>query len=254
MRNSNFGGGGQPTVMPLTKVVKNLIIANVAVWLVLQVIVEGYIFPSLDLSVYFGLVPQNIFLNFFVWEFGTYMFLHDVGNPMHLVFNMFTLWMIGGELEQKWGAKGFLKYYLASGIGAAVIYFVGVVGYYLFTGHVTPMQIPVVGASGAIFGLLLAYGILFAERQMLFMFIFPVKAKWFVTILGVIELSMLMSRGIAGGQVANLAHLGGIVAGFLYLTIWANRQKRNKDGGDGGGKKKSNLKLIVNNDKPKYWN
>ncbi len=250
----NAGMGGQPTVMPLTKVVKYLIIANVAVWLVLQVIVEGYIFPSLDLSLYFGLVPQNIFLNFFVWEFGSYMFLHDVSNPMHLVFNMFTLWMIGGELEQKWGSKGFLKYYLASGVGAAIIYFIGVVGYYAITGHITPLQIPVIGASGAIFGLLLAYGILFGERQMLFMFIFPIKAKWFVTIIGVIELSMLMSRGIAGGQAANLAHLGGIVAGFLYLTIWANREKRNKGGGDGSGKKKSNLKLIVNNDKPKYWN
>lgn len=254
MKNSNYGSG-QPAVMPLTKVVKYLIIANVTIWLFFQVILEGYFSFNFDMTVYFGLVPQNIFLNFFVWEFGTYMFLHDVTNPMHLVFNMFTLWMIGGELEQKWGSKGFLKYYLASGIGAAVIYFVTVVGYYFMTGHVTPMQIPVVGASGAIFGLLLAYGILYSERQMLFMFMFPIKAKWFVTVIGLIELSMLMSRGLAGGQVANLAHLGGLLAGFLYLKFWADRERRNKgDGGSSGGKKKSNLKLIVNNDKPKYWN
>src|SRR5690606_26285883 len=229
------------------------------IWLVFQIILEGYIFPSLNLSLYFGLVPQNIFLNFFVWEFGTHMFLHDIANPMHLIFNMFTLWMIGGELEQKWGSKNFLKYYLASGIGAAVIYFIGVVGYYFATGHITPLQIPVIGASGAIFGMLLAYGILFAERQMLFMFIFPIKAKWFVTILGAIELSMLMSRGIGGSKVANLAHLGGLLAGFIYLSVWANIQKRKGGGGSSGGsgkKRSSNLKLIVNNDKtkPKYWN
>lgn len=251
------GGGGQPMVLPLTKVVKYLIIANVTVWLVFQIIIEGYLFPNLDLSLYFGLVPQNIFLQFFVWQFGTYMFLHDTANVMHLVFNMFTLWWIGGELEQKWGSKSFLSYYLSCGIGAALIYFVGVFGYYLVTGHVTPLQIPVVGASGAIFGLMLAYGILFSERQLLFMFIFPMKAKYFTLILGAIELSMLMSQGISGGKVANLAHLGGIVSGFLYLTFWANRQKR-KGGGGGSGdskKKSSNLKLIVNNEnKPKYWN
>lgn len=247
-------GAGQPVVLPLTKVVKYLIIANVSIWLFLQVIVEGYLFPSLDLSLYFGLVPQSIFLNFFVWQFGSYMFLHDTSNIMHLVFNMFTLWMIGGELENKWGPKNFLKYYLVSGIGAALIYFIGVWIYYFATGHVTPLQVPVVGASGAIFGLLLAYGILFSDRQMLFMFIFPIKAKWFVTILGAIELSMLLSRGLAGSKVATLAHLGGLLSGFLYLTFWANREKRKRDGGGSGAKKRSNLKLIVNNDKPKYWN
>lgn len=256
MRGSGGYDGGQPMVLPLTKIVKYLIIANVFVWLVLQIIVEGYIFPSLDLNLYFGLVPQNIFLNFFIWEFGSYMFLHDTSNIMHLVFNMFTLWWVGSELELKWGPKAFLSYYLTCGVGAGIIYFVGVLGYYFATGHVTPLQIPVVGASGAIFGLMLAYGILFGERQLLFMFVFPLKARYFIMILGGIELVMLLSRGVAGGAVANLAHLGGIVTGFIYLTIWARRQKR-KNGGDGGGsggKRKSNLKLVVNNDKPKYWN
>jgi membrane associated rhomboid family serine protease len=247
-------GGGQPMAMPLTKVVKYLIIANVGIWLFFQVILEGYIFPSLDLSLYFGLVPQNIFLNFFVWQFGTYMFLHDTSNIMHLVFNMFTLWWIGSELEQKWGSKSFLSYYLSCGVGAGIIYFVGVLSYYFLTGHVTPLQIPVVGASGAIFGLMLAYGILFSERQLLFMFIFPMKAKHFILVLGAIELSMLMSQGMSGGKVANLAHLGGIISGYLYLHFWAKREKRKGGGGGGDSKKKSNLKLIVNNDKPKYWN
>jgi membrane associated rhomboid family serine protease len=247
------GGGGQPMVMPLTKFVKYLIIANVGIWILFQIILEGYVFPSWDLSLYFGLVPQNIFLHFFVWQFGTYMFLHDTANVMHLVFNMFTLWWIGSELEQKWGGKSFLAYYFTCGIGAGIIYFIGVLGYYLVTGHVTPLQIPVIGASGAIFGLMLAYGILFGERQLLFMFIFPMKARYFIMVLGAIELVMLMSQGIAGGKVANLAHLGGIIAGFIYLSIWAKREKR-KGGGSGDSKKKSNLKLIVNNDKPKYWN
>lgn len=246
-------GGQQPMVLPLTKMVKYLIIINVVIWVFFQIILEGYVFPNMDLTLWFGLVPQNIFLHFFVWQFGSYMFLHDTANVMHLVFNMFTLWWIGGELEQKWGPRGFLSYYLGCGIGAGLIYFVGVLAYYIATGHVTPLQIPVIGASGAIFGLMLAYGILFGERQLLFMFIFPMKAKFFILILGAIELVMLMSQGIAGGKVANLAHLGGIVTGFIYLTIWANREKRKKGGG-GDGKKKSNLKLVVNNDKPKYWN
>lgn len=249
------GSGGQlPMVLPLTKMVKYLIIINVVIWVFFQIILEGYIFPDMNLTLWFGLVPQYIFLKFFVWQFGSYMFLHDTSNIMHLVLNMFTLWWIGSELEQKWGSKNFLSYYLTCGVGAGVIYFIGVLAYYFISGHVTPLQIPVVGASGAIFGLMLAYGILFGERQLLFMFIFPMKAKFFILILGAIELVMLMSQGIGGGKVANLAHLGGIIAGFIYLTVWAKREKRKKGGG-GDGKRKSNLKLVVNNDKPKkYWN
>jgi len=255
-----MGFRGQASMMPLTKVVKYLIIINIAVWFVFQILIEQYIFPNFDFTLYFGLVPQNIFLNFFVWQFGSYMFLHDTSNIMHLMFNMFTLWWVGSELELKWGSKKFLSYYLACGIGAGLIYFIGVFLYYLTSGNVIPLQIPVIGASGAIFGLMLAYGILFGDREVLFMFVFPMKARMFIAVLGFIELSMLLSQGLAGGHVANLAHIGGIISGYIYLTIWARLEAKKKGGGGGGrgggSAKKSNLRLIVNNDnsKPKYWN
>jgi len=252
-----MGLRGQPSVLPLTKVVKILIVINVAIWFVFQILFEQYLFPSFDFTLNFGLVPQNIFLNFFIWQFGTYMFLHDTANIMHLVFNMFTLWWVGSELEQKWGPGKFLSYYLTCGVGAGVIYFIGSFLYYFITGNAFALQIPVIGASGAIFGLMLAYGILFGDREVLFMFIFPMKARMFIIILAVIEISMLLSQGLAGGRVANLAHLGGIVTGYIYLVLWT-RIKRGGGGGrssGGSGMKKSKLKLIVNNDStPRTWN
>lgn len=242
-------------VLPLTKIVKYLIIANVGIWFVFQVIIEGLLFPNLDLTLYLGLVPQLVFLDFYVWQPFTYMFFHASGDIWHLVFNMFTLWWVGSELEAKWGAKPFLKYYLTCGVGAGVVYFIGVLIFAAITGQVQPLQIPVIGASGAIFGLMLAYGILFGERQLLFMMLFPIKARYFIMLLAAIEVSMLLTQGIGGGKVANLAHLGGIIVGFIYLTIWTRISQNKRNAGTGGGKK-SRLTLIVNNDKnkPKYWN
>jgi len=239
-------------MLPLTPVVKKLIIICVCVWFFLQVIVEQFVFPSLDLSYYFGLVVENIFTKFFVWQFVSYMFLHDSQGVMHLVFNMLALWWIGSELEQLWGSRKFLIYYLVCGIGAAVIYFVGSLAYYFVTDHYAPLQVPVVGASGAIFGLMLAYGIFFGDRVIYFMFLFPMKSRYFIMLLGAIEVVMLLNQGLGAGKVANLAHLGGIVSGFIYLMLWTRIKGSGKVKEAG---KKSKLKLVVNNEsKPKYWN
>ncbi len=256
------GGGGPQMqfsmIAPVTPVVKALLIANLSIWIVLQLIVERFIFKDLSLTYIFGLVPNNVVTKFFVWEFGTYMFLHS-SNVFHIVFNMLMLWWLGGELEQRWGSKFFLVYYLVSGIGAAVLYTFVVYGYSFFFGPTLVWTERVIGASGAIFGLLVAYGTIFGERIMYFMMLFPMRAKYFVMILGAVEIVTLLNQGVEGGDVANLAHVGGLVAGFLFLRgnqFVQQRQWRKQSGRRGRG-----LKLVVNNegkkdekDGPRYWN
>jgi len=236
------------TTIPMTPIVKALIFVNVGIWFFFSLIGEQLILRNEIITTLFGLVPELIITKFFVWQPFTYMFLHSADGVMHIVFNMLLLWWIGAELEQLWGRKFFLTYYLVCGFGAGVIYTIAVFLFYLATGRVQPLLLPVVGASGAIFGLMLAYGIVFGERIVYFFFIFPMKARYFIMILGAIELVMLLNQGLGNGQVANMAHLGGIITGFLFLVFWT-RWKRHKS-----GKGKANLRLVVDNDKPKYWN
>jgi len=241
------------SMLPLTKVVKILIIANVSIWLLFQVIIEQYFLPNQQITTTFGLVPALIIENFFIWQPFTYMFLHSTDGVMHIVFNMLLLWWLGAELEMRWGPKFFAVYYAVCGVGAGILYTLFVLIYGLVTGKIQPMMIPVVGASGAIFGLMLAYGMVFGERVVYFFFIFPMRAKYFVMILGGIEVVMVLNSGIGGAHVANLAHIGGLISGFLFLMFWTRWQRRQSTRGAGKGK----LRLVVdNNDKstPKYWN
>lgn len=252
------GGGAQPQiVMPtFTKVVKNLVIINVSCWIGLVLIAQG-LMDGQPIYQWFGLIPDMVINNFTIWQFFSYMFLHS-SSVFHVLFNMLILWMFGSELEMRWGGKFFLTYYLVCGVGAAVLYTICILAYYFISGNYVPLMAPVVGASGAVFGLLLAYGIIFGERVIYFMMIFPMKAKYFAMILGAVELLTLMSSGFSG-QVANLAHLGGIVSGFLFLTFWTRwKTKSVRKSTQKRGRK---LKLVVNNDKPgsdgdgpKYWN
>lgn len=246
-------------MVPVTPVVRWLIGINVFVWLVLQVIVEGYILSQPYITYVFGLVPENVFTKFFIWEPITYMFLHS-RNVFHIVFNMLLLWWLGSELEQRWGSRFFLIYYLATGLGAGLIYVLTTLLYAIIKGPTALLTIPVVGASGAIFGLLLAYGIIFGERVVYFMMVFPMRAKYFVMILGAVEVATLMNNGMGGGDVANLAHLGGLASGFLFLKGYTRLQQRRwRKQSDRRGR---GLKLVVNNDRkddekgggPRYWN
>lgn len=263
----------QITVPPVTPMVKRLIIVTCSVWVILQLILDKvFDFPFIQ---NFGLVPGKVIFDFFLWQPLTYLFLH-ANHLTHIVFNMLLLWLLGSELEQRWGSRLFLNYYLVSGVGAGVIYTIVVFVYTKITGDPKGMFIPVVGASGSVFGLMLAYGILFGERIVHFMFIFPMKAKFFVLLLGVIELITLLNVGVAGGSVANLAHLGGLVSGFLFLFCWTRSQRKNWRQGQALKKAKERKKRIeasnlhvISDDKsdddpkdpngdpnggPKYWN
>jgi membrane associated rhomboid family serine protease len=256
------GGSGYPQMqfsmmVPMTPVVKWLIIVCVAIWLVFQVIVEQYLLSTPQITFLFGLVPLSVIQKFYVWQLFTYIFLHSF-NPLHILFNMLLLWWLGSELEQRWGSKFFLSFFLVSGVGAGIIYTAVIFLHAAITHSFTGFTNPVVGASGAIFGLMLAYGMIFGERVVYFMMVFPMRAKYFVLILGGMEVVTLLNSGIGGSDVANLAHLGGIASGYIFLRLYTKFQQskwRKQSGKRGRG-----LRLVVNNDGkdkkdgPKYWN
>jgi membrane associated rhomboid family serine protease len=182
----------------MTPAVKMLVIVNVVMF-VLNLIV-----PLMTLRL--GLVPQAVFQQYALWQLVTYMFLH--GGVGHILFNMLSLWMFGTDLERTWGTRFFTKYYFVTGIGAAVTSLI----LSLFLDNV--YYTVTIGASGAIYGLLLAYGMYFPNRT-LFLLIFPIAAKYYVMIAG--ALVFMSAAGGVGGGVAHWAHLGGLVVGYLYL-------------------------------------
>jgi len=186
--------------------VKWLLISNIVIWLI-------YFFAARTemreyVQVYLSLSPRGVLGHFFIWQLVTYLFLHDPFGFGHILFNMLTLWMFGMDLERDWGTKQFLKYYFLCGIGAGVCDILAnaaVGNFYTYT----------IGASGAIYGLLLAFGLLYPDRTVLMSFLFPIKAKYFVMIMGAI--AFLSSIGGSGSRVSNVAHLGGMIFGYFYL-------------------------------------
>jgi len=156
-----------------------------------------------------GLHPGWVIHSFWIWQLATYMFLH--GGVFHIVFNMLALWMFGAELERTWGTRYFLKFYFVTGIGAGVLTVLFSMLPFAFARQL--QDVNVIGASGAIYGLLLAYAIYFPERPIL-LIVFWVPARLCVTILGAIAVFASLSE--AGG-VANATHLGGLLVGYLYL-------------------------------------
>lgn len=242
---------------PVTPMVKWLLLANVGVWFLVQVIGEGFL--KLPIMSFFALYPGKVLFKFEIWQLFSYMFLHSM-QITHILFNMLMLWFFGAELEQKWGSKFFLIYYLFSGVGAGVLYCLGVWGYALVTGSSTGLIVPVVGASGAIFGLLLAQGILFGDRIVYFFMLFPMKVRYFVALMGFVQIASMMTSSVSGGEVAYLAHLGGIVAGYICLKLKDFNDRRKMDRRRQTKSKGRNLRLVVDNEKsssdkpPKYWN
>jgi membrane associated rhomboid family serine protease len=194
---------------PLTPVVKVILIACGGMFL-LQFIATVIFRAGGWLELYLGCVPALVATKGFLWQPFTYLFLHSIHNPMHLVLNMLILWMLGGELERHWGSKAFLRYYLVCGIGAGIL--VAVLGM-VFSGQAS--LIPTIGASGAIYGLILAYGMIFAERTLLYMFIIPMKARTLAIIL--FAVAFFSSFTGTASNVSHIAHLGGMVIGYLYL-------------------------------------
>ena len=225
---SGFGG--------IPPVVKNLIIVNALVFFAQTVFERGSLVDMDNLfalhdirSIYFR--PHQLI---------THLFMH--GDFFHILFNMFALYMFGGQLEYYWGPKRFLIFYVVSGLGAAILH--------LFTlyAELTPivelfrqlppegqaeylyakgfkLNTPTVGASGAVFGCLAAFGYLFPNTLIYLNFLFPIKAKWLVIIYAGMEL-WLGIRNSAGDNVAHWAHLGGALVGFLLVLYWNKTNRR----------------------------
>jgi membrane associated rhomboid family serine protease len=226
-------------------VVKNLLIINVIFF------AAKYILTAFDLDYLFG--AFYIDSQFFeIWQPITYMFMH--GNFMHILFNMFALFTFGGVIENRWGTKRFINFYLITGLGAVALQ-MGVQAYevYQITGQAlhNPVSIdlaqnmarvnipniteeqrntligiygfPMVGASGAVFGLLVAFGMLYPNSELYIMFIpVPVKAKFIIPIYIIFELSLGVAQ-VPGDSVAHYAHLGGALLGFILVKLWKDK-------------------------------
>jgi membrane associated rhomboid family serine protease len=183
----------------LPPVVKNLLIINLIVFLATMVL-EKYGYNNITTMLALNSIATG---RFRIWQLFTYMFMHSGWS--HILFNMFALWMFGYVLENYWGSRRFLVYYLVCGIGAGLC----------------NMLIPgwglTVGASGAVYGILLAFGMMFPNERIYFYFLIPIKAKWFVIGFAVIELfeGLMYADG-----VAHFAHLGGMLFGLLLILYW----------------------------------
>lgn len=230
-------------------VVKNLIIINVVMLILMKLLEISGINLNGILGLYF---PKSEY--FRSWQVVTHMFMH--ADFIHLLFNMFALWMFGRVLEQVWGPQRFLIYYLATGLGAA--FFFELVQWFQYSkamGLLTPEQlqyvydsgseavsqgqnfanqqmgnlnsilnVPVVGASGAVYGVLLAFGMLFPNTQLMFIFPpIPVKAKYVVIGYAAIELYLAITK--PGSGIAHTAHLGGMIFGYLLIRYWRKTTK-----------------------------
>jgi membrane associated rhomboid family serine protease len=189
-RYATFGGGA------VTPAVKFLLIANISVF-VLQT------FLDYRVVYFFGLVPQFVWRDLYLWQIFTYQFLH--GGLFHLLLNMLALWMFGCDLERRWGSSFFLKYYFVSAVGGGILNTV-----------LAPHQlVPSIGASAGVYGILMAYGLIYPNQIIYFYFLFPIKMKYFVWIIGAIALYSSIASGQSG--IAHIAHLGGMLFGYFYL-------------------------------------
>lgn len=193
----SFGPG------PITPAVRILLWTNIGVW------IATLLYPPL--VEWLGLVPQAVIEHRWLWQPATYMFLH-ARNPTHILFNMLGLWMFGVELERMWGTKFFARYYAVTGVGAGLTTLL--VSLLPFAPTQALYYSVTIGASGALYGLLLAYALYYPNRPILMFLLFPIPAKYFVMILG--GLAFLTSID-GGGTVAATTHLGGLVVGYLYL-------------------------------------
>lgn len=208
MRHTQYAGPTFNQFGPglITPVVKLLLYANAAVFLVTELAPRPF---KLWLTLVFGYTPAAALERLWIWQPFTYMFLH--GDLFHILFNMLVLWMFGVQLERLWGSRFFLRYYLVAGVGAALITLA--VSWLPFEFAAATYITPTIGASGAIYGLLLAFAIYYPTTPILMFLLFPIPAKYFVMILGAIA----FISAPRGGGVAHVTHLGGLAAGYWYL-------------------------------------
>ena len=196
-----------------TDAIKILVSVNFGIFLLQTVArTEGLFFPL------FGLVPKLVWSEFMIWQPFTYLFFH--GGIWHLLINMFVLWMFGSELERLWGKEHFLKFYFVTGVGAGLVTMI----------FGLKSMTPIVGASGAVYGVLLAYGLTYPNRTVYLYGIIPIKSLWFVIGIGVIA---FMSSFDNVSQISHLTHLSGMMIGYLMLKrpvrfndLWFTIRKR----------------------------
>jgi membrane associated rhomboid family serine protease len=185
---------------PMTPAVKAILLANIAFF-----VVSLFYRPMVD---YLGLVPKEVLGRGWLWQPVTYMFLH--ADAMHILFNMLGVWMFGVELERRWGTRFFARFYAVAGIGAGIT--VIAVSLLPIVALRETYDAVTIGASGALYGLLMAFAIYYPDRPILMFLLFPIPAKYFVMILG--ALAFLITPG---SRVSNSAHLGGLLFAYLYL-------------------------------------
>jgi membrane associated rhomboid family serine protease len=206
MNNSYRPFGGFSVFPP---VIKNLLIINVVVFFI-QMIANNLMLGGQPLwyvlNMWFALNPISDGFNFQIWQLITYQFMH--GGFSHILFNMFALWMFGMEIENIWGSKKFLIYYLVCGVAAGLAQ--------LFISPLYSSPAVTIGASGAIFGVMIAFAMLFPDRHIFLYFLIPIRAKYLIGFLFILEIFWI---GDAGSNVAHLAHLGGALAGFLFILF-----------------------------------
>ncbi len=181
--------------------VQRIMIACGIVWLLQLITTQRGVY----LDEYFAVSVGGVFRDLYVWQPFTYMWLHDPHSPWHLILNMFSLWMFGGQLEMAWGSRRFLRFYLICGAGAGVI----ILGWNALVG----VGVPTLGASGAIYGVLTAFSLIWPDRTIMLLFPpIPMRAIWFIPFLFAVQLAM-------GGQenVSTVGHLGGVIVAAVLL-------------------------------------
>ena len=213
-------------------VIKNLLIINGLVWLA-QITVGRDMFP----------IEQNFALFYFTsyyfeyWQVFTYMFLHSSQSFMHILFNMFALWMFGSTLENLWGPKRFLLFYLICGVGAAFVNMGAMAvdvakwtemlnsGVLSESGYYMRLNTPTVGASGAVMGIIAAFAYTFPNKELfIFPIPFPIKAKW--ALLGMVLLDLFGGFSSQQSNIAHFAHIGGAAFGIIIVMIWNKKNRR----------------------------
>lgn len=225
---------------------KKLLIAYIGIFVVSQVADR---FMGANFTGWLALIPNGV-LQGRIWQFLTYSFLH--ADVMHLVLNMLVLAFVGSDVEAVWGTRKFFVYYAYCTAMAGLFYLL----LQVIFGNAGTMNLPMVGASGGIYGLLLAYGILFPDREMLFMMIFPMKARQFVWVLAGVEFLQALFSGQGG--LGAFAHLSGMGAGFLFLWMQAKGLSFGSKPKSAKKKGSSHLRLVKGNrddgpPDPKTW-
>jgi membrane associated rhomboid family serine protease len=192
-RNRGIGGFGPG----LTPMVQRIMIANGVIWLL-------QLFPATAFITPLGAISVDGMLGGMIWQPFTYMWLHSTQSLMHILFNMFALWMFGGQLEQAWGSRRFLNFYLTCGVGAGFLIF--------FWNFLVGNPYQTLGASGAIFGVLTAFSLLWPDRRIMLLFPpIPIRAIYFIPLLFVMQLFL------GGGNVSHVGHLGGVLVAGVVL-------------------------------------